>query len=207
MTERNDDRAAGAALVAGALGSVLAMAHHPSSAHSGALGPIVHGAMIGLLMLMAWGFLLFQSGHSASRPLPLAGLLAYGVSLFGHIGAATINGFVVPALAARGHGAVSHEIFLLAWEANQALARLGVYMTGLAFAFWSIDLLVRERRIWRLVGLAGLLAGLLPAGLLAAGAIRMDLAGAGLVYAVHAAWAALVGLLLMTKTTESNPAD
>ena len=146
MTGRNDDRAAGAALVAGALGSVLAMAHHPSGAHSGALGPIVHGAMIGLLMLMAWGFLLFQSGRGASRPLPLAGLLAYGVSLFGHIGAATINGFVVPALAVRGHGAVSHDVFLLAWEANQALARLGVYMTGLAFAFWSIDLVVRERR-------------------------------------------------------------
>ena len=198
MTERTNDRAAGAALMAGALGTVLAMAHHPSGAHSGALGPLVHGAMIALLTMTAWGFLRFELGRGASRPLPLAGLLVYGVSLFGHIGAATINGFVVPALAARGHGAVSHDVFLLAWEANQALARLGVYMTGLAFTFWSVDLVIRERGAWRLAGLLGLAAGLVPAGLLAAGVIRMDLAGAFLVYGVHAAWAALIGLLLVS---------
>ena len=83
----------------GAVGVVGAMAHHPSGAHPGALGGIVHGAMIALSLLLAWGFAHFAIGRGASRPLIVGGLLAYAVSLFGNIGAATINGFVVPALA------------------------------------------------------------------------------------------------------------
>ena len=193
------DRIAGAALIAGAAGSVLAMAHHPTGAHGGPLGPIVHGAMILLLGAMAFGFLTFCLRRGPARPAILAGLLAYGVSLFAHVGAATINGFVVPALAARGAGAVDHDIFLLAWESNQALARLGVAATGLAFIFWSVDFLRRPGVEPRLIGALGLLAGAVPIALLAAGAIRMDVAGAFIVYAAHAAWAALVGLHLWRK--------
>ncbi len=102
-------RAGGMALIIAAIGTVAMMAHHPSGPHSGLLGGIVHGAMIALLLLMTWGFLQFALVRGIRRPLVNGGLLAYGVSLFGHIGAATIKGFVVPALAARGHGAVSHD--------------------------------------------------------------------------------------------------
>lgn len=194
------ERIAGAALLAGAAGSVFAMAHHPSGGHGGALGGIVHGAMIALLGAMAFGFFFLCLRRGPARPAILAGALAYGVSLFAHVGAATINGFVVPALAARAAGggadAVGHDIFLLAWESNQALARLGVVATGLAFIFWSLDFLRRPGAEPRLIGALGLLAGAVPIALLAAGAIRMDVAGAFIVYAAHAAWAALVGLHL-----------
>ena len=194
----NADRIAGATLIASAAAIVLAMAHHPAGAHGGGgLAGVVHGAMILLLALQAFGFAHLAGRRGLGRPLILAGLVAYGISLFDHVGAATINGFVVPALAARGQGAVSHDIFLLAWEANQALARIGVYATGAAFLLWSLDLL-RDRAPWpRLVGLAGLAAGLVPAALLATGTIRMNVGGAMLVYAVHVAWAALVGLMLI----------
>ncbi len=192
------DRLAGMALVAAAAATVLAMAHHPTGAHgNGGLSGLVHGAMITLLALQAFGFAHFARRRGLGRPLMLAGLVAYGISLFGHVGAATINGFVVPALAARGQSAVSHDTFLLAWEANQALARLGVYATGAAFLLWSLDLL-RDREHWsRPIGVAGLAAGIVPVALLAAGAIRMNVGGALLVYAIHVAWAALVGLMLI----------
>ncbi len=192
------DRIAGAALIASAAAIVLAMAHHPSGAHGGGgLAGFVHGAMITLLALQAFGFAHFAGRRGLGRPPILAGLVAYGISLFDHVGAATINGFVVPALAGRGQGAVSHDIFLLAWEANQALARIGVFATGAAFLLWSLDLL-RDRLPWsRLVGVAGLAAGLVPAALLATGTLRMNVGGAMLVYAVHVAWAALVGLMLI----------
>ena len=82
-------------------------------------------------------------------------------------------------------------------EANQALARIGVYATGAAFLLWSLDLM-RDLTLWlRLVGVAGLAAGLVPAALLATAAIRMNVGGAMLVYAVHVAWAASVGLMLI----------
>lgn len=198
------DRAAGIALVAAAAGSVLAMAHHPSGGHAGPLGGIVHGAMIALIATMAFGFAHFALRRGLARPAILAGLVAFAVSLFGHVGAATINGFVVPALAGRGHGAAGHDIFLFAWESNQALARLGVFATGTAFVLWSLDLL-RERGAARWLGAAGLVAGAMPAVLLGGGWIAMNVAGAFLVYAAHAAWTAAVGAWMVTGGLEREP--
>jgi hypothetical protein len=195
---RAGDRPAGIAMAAAAAGTILAMAHHPSGAHAGGLGGLVHGAMILFLAVLAWGFVTFAVRRGGARPLVLAGLVAYGLGVFAHVGAATINGFVVPALAARGHGAVvGHDIFLFAWEANQALARLGVYATGAAFILWGADLLRGPAGETRAVGALGLLAGAVPAALLATGTIGMNVAGAFTVYAAHAAWAALVGLQLI----------
>ena len=196
MTDFNSsDRIAGGAMIAAAALVVLAMAHHPSGAHSaGGLAGLVHGAMIVLLSLLAFGFAHFARRIGLDRPAVLAGLVAYAVSLFAHLGAATINGFVVPALA--GRGVTDHGLFLLAWETNQALARLGVYATGAAYILWGLEL-ARRGGIERWLGAAGLAAGILPAALLASGAIRMDVAGALLVYALHVGWAALVGLLLV----------
>lgn len=186
------DPSAGAALLAAALLAVLAMAHHPANADAGAIGGIVHGAMIALAALLAFGFAHFSLRRGLDRPTILAGLIAYGTSLFAHIGAATINGFAVPALAARE--GVGHDLFQFAWELNQALADLGAFATSAAYVLWSFDFLGRPGRETRAIGLAGLLAGTVPAVLLATGFLRMDLSGAMTVYAVQAAWAALVGL-------------
>lgn len=191
------DRAAGLALIGAATGTLLAMGHHPTGAHGGALAGIVHGTMIGLLALTTYGLAHFARARGLDRPAVLAGLVAYAVALLGHVGAATVNGFVVPALAARGDGAVGHDIFLFAWESNQALARLGVFATGAAFILWGADL-IRDRR---LLGVAGLVAGAVPAAALAAGWIDMDVAGAFFVYALHAGWTGLLGLHLLRGGT------
>ena len=190
-------RIGGAALIAAAAGTVPAMAHHPVGAHSGALGPAVHAAMIAFVALTAFGFAAFAAARGPARPAILAGLVLYALALFGHVGAATINGFVVPALAGRESGAVDHDIFVLAWEANQALAKLGVIASSLAFLFWSLDFLGRSGAEPRAIGLVGLAAGIVPPALLLAGTIDMDVAGAFLVYAIQAAWGACVGLHLV----------
>lgn len=198
IDEANAERVGGAALILSAIGTVVAMGHHPSGAHSGALGGVVHGAMIALVLAMTWGFIQFALVRGIWRPLVSAGLLAYGVSLFGHLGAATINGFVVPALADRGHGAVSHDLFLFAWTMNQSLAKLGVAMTGIAFIAWGIDLLGDRSRVTKAVGGLGLIAGAVPATLLLSGIVsRLDVKAALMTYALHAAWAALVGIQLL----------
>lgn len=202
-----NDRIVGAVLVVAAAGSVLAMGHHPSGAHSGALGPIVHAVMIVLISGMAFGFTHFSLRSGLDRPLVLAGLVAFGVAMVGHVGAATINGFAVPALAARGHGAVSHGIFLFAWEMNQALAKLGVFAESAAILLWSLHLLGRPGGWPRIVGLAGLAAALVPAALLAGGLIRMNVAGAFVTYGVQAAWVALVGLYVGKGGLGADPEE
>jgi hypothetical protein len=169
------------------------MAHHPTSAHSGSLNGIVHGAMI----------LVIAINRSASplsrppRPRPAGRARRAGrlcARLFGHVGAATINGFVVPAVAAHGV-VVSRDIFLFAWRANQALARLGVYANAAAFLLWSLDFLRPPGLEPRLIGLSASPPAAVPALLLAAGLIRMDVPGALTAYAAFAAWAAIVGCI------------
>jgi len=191
---RDSDKVAGTAMIAAAAGIVLAMGHHPSGAHGGgALAGIVHGAMIALLALLTFGFAHFSRRRGLGRPAVLAGLVAYAIALLGHVGAATINGFVVPALA--GRGLELHDLFAFAWEANQALAGLGVYATAAAYLLWSADLLFEPRA--RVLAGLGIAAATVPALLLASGAIRMDVAGAFIVYAAQVAWAALAGLHLL----------
>ncbi len=194
------DLVAGICLAGAAAGTVAAMAYHPSSAHGidGAVD-FVHAGMIVLLAVLFFGFSHFAVRRGIDKPGILAGLVAYGISLAAHIGAATLNGFVVPALAARGADAVSHDIFVLAWEANQALARLGVVATGIAFALWGIDFLTRTGRLNRAIGLAGLVAGVAPAMLLLAGGVAMTVSTAFAIYSVHAVWSVLVGVQLIRR--------
>ena len=120
---RNADRIAGGALILGALLSVFAMAHHPRACRSGGLVGIVHGAMIVLMSVTAFGFAHFALRRGVARPAILAGLIAYFIGVVADLGAATTNGFVVPALAAHGAALSGRDVFLLAWEANQALGQ------------------------------------------------------------------------------------
>jgi len=197
------DRIAGGALIAGSLLSVLAMAHHPEHIDPNGMVGLVHGAMIVLMSVTAFGFAHFALRRGVARPAILAGLIAYFIGLVADLGAGTTNGFIVPALAAHGAALSGRDVFLLAWEANQALARLGVFATAAAFTFWSIDFLRRGGLEPKAIGGLGLLAGLAPATLLATGATDMHVAGAFMAYAAFALWGAVVGLHLMRGKLEA----
>ena len=187
---RNGDRAAGIAMIGAAAASMLAMAHHPTSLRAGAMVGIVHGAVILFVGMMAYGFTQVARRIGLERPAVLAGLVAYGIGAFANIGAAAVNGFAMPALAA--HGA-SHEAIDTLWFLNQALAGLAVAATGGAYTLWALALW----RDHRLVALLGVAAGAVPAVLLLGGWIDMHLHWAIAVYAAQALWAALIGWLLL----------
>ena len=195
--QKGADRIAGGALILGSLLSVFVMAHHPEHVDPNGLVGIVHGAMIALMSATAFGFAHFALRRGVGRPAILAGLVAYFIGLVADIGAGTTNGFIVPALAAHGPSLASRDVFLLAWEANQALARLGVFATAAAFLFWSIDFLRRPGFEPRAIGVLGLVTGLVPAGLLASGVTNMHLAGAFAAYAAFALWGTIVGFHLL----------
>jgi hypothetical protein len=85
---------------------------------------------------------------------------------------------------------------MLAWEANQALARLGVVAAGVAFLLWSATLVRGGGLAGKALGVLGIVAGVVPMVLLGAGILKMNLSGAILIYAGQAAWMALAGLYL-----------
>lgn len=188
------DKWAGPALIVAALGVTLMMSHHPTSVGGmPGLNEFVHGAMIALIGVMSWGVAYMAVRRGIGRPAPLAGLIAWGFATLANIIAATINGFAVPALAA--HPDVGHDVFMLAWELNQAFARLAVVATGAAFVIWAHGWALRGGIWTRLVGIHGVIFGVVPVAMLATGT-RMNVAGAMIVYSLHALWIAMLGLYL-----------
>ena len=201
-TERGD-RVAGYALIGASLLSMFTMAHHPTSMAAGALIGVVHGVMILLVGVMTYGFTHYAGRRGLGRPLVLAGLVAFAIGAAAGIGAGTINGFIAPAVRLH-EPVVSQDLFVLAWEANQALAKLGVIATGAAYLLWSLDLW-RDRR---LAAAFGIVTGGIPALLLIGGWLNMHLHAAILVYGTQALWAILIGwLLLRGRLTREGSAD
>jgi hypothetical protein len=140
---------------------------------------------------MLFGFVAFARARGLSTPV-IAGVIAYAISAGAHFGAATINGFAVPAMANWPKGPPGHDVFLLAWQLNQGLANLGIFATGVAYVAWAIAL----RRSHPLLAASGALAGIVPAALLAAGVITLDVHGALLAYGLHGLWALAIGVTM-----------
>lgn len=191
-----NEKAVGVVMMIAAGAVIFTMAHHPAGTHGATvLAEIVHGVMIALVAVLLAGFVRFCQIRGLHRLIILLGLVSYGLSFVANVGAATINGFVVGALAAKGD-AVSHEIFLLCWETNQALARLGVASTGAALVFWSVDFL-KIGNLWnRLVGVLGFVAGIAPLMWFIGVSAEMNVTAAFGIYGAHALWTGLVGLQL-----------
>lgn len=190
------DRTVGVILLIAAVLTVVTMAHHPSG-HGGALGLVVHGTMIVLLSSTFFGFCYYSMRRGLGRLLILAALVAYALNYFAHIIAATVNGFIVPALAEHGQD-IPHALFLFAWESNQAFARLGTVATAVAFGLWGLDLMRRESGFSRLVGAFGLVAGALPLVLLFKDS-TMDVRTALVIYSLHAGFVALVAVQMIRR--------
>jgi hypothetical protein len=146
--------------------------------------------MIVLLNVILFGFAHFSIRRGADKPLVLMGLVAYAVSAGAHVTAATVNGFIVPALAARR---LPHDFFALARDTNQAFAALGVYATSAAFAFWAAHLLLSGKPLDRALAFVGITCGAFAAVGLASGAVKLDVAGAFKIYGAHAIFSFLVG--------------
>lgn len=197
----NTTPVAGAVLAITALLVVFTMGHHPTGhggGHGLSLGNIVHGAMIVFLAAQLWALSVFTLGRGADG-WSLAGLVAYAISVIGHVLAATINGFIVPALAGAVDTEASHDLFVLLWRANQAFAALGVHATGAAFLFWSVSLLKSGGMTARLTALAGFAAAIAPSALMLSDSLSLNVAGAFLVYTAHSIWLVILGGLLWRR--------
>lgn len=181
-------RAAGWMLVGTGLLTILLMSRHPSSAID-IMTPLVHGGLQAVLLVQLAALLIVARRWGEGLFLT-TGIMFFAAGVLAGLGAATINGFIAPSLASYPPDEIGHDILAFAWEANQALATLGVIAIGLAIAILSVRLWQDRRRG---LAIAGGLAGLVPALLLAVGHIGMNLHGALLVYGTQAAWLIALG--------------
>lgn len=188
------DRYAGLALAGASILSVVAMAHHPSgSPEQSGINHIVHGVMIVVLLASLAGFTRFAMRLDLGRFDVLCGLIVYAAAAFANVLAATINGFAAP--AALQHSA-SPDVLRFAWELNQALAVGAVNGVGAAFLLWGFALL-RKGGFERWLGAGALIVSVATVASLATGFLRMDVAGAFIVYGLQAAFGVLAGAAMM----------
>lgn len=210
------DRSIGWIIAIASAAAVAMMAHHPMLTSSGMDGLVaetarkaqasrfVHGALIAVLGLLLFGFSEYSRRAGAPRPWLRAALLAYATGVAASIGAALINGFVVPGLSLRYAGAGADQLeFLrhslrLCRHANQALADTGEAARALAVLLWSGVLLRSRRSVW--LGVAGIAIGAAVLLAILSGALELDLRGEMLAVLAAAGWnVALAAQLLRGK--------
>ena len=160
----------GAVFIVAAGMMLLAMMHHPlitTSEPSEIVSEIiefrrtdqiVHGGMIGLLILT---FFAFQNLTSRLDAWSCFASTLYAFGTGGFIGAALISGFVVPELATiylDKDPSIIKDLLRLAYAFNQALSKFGTVMIGGALIAVGIDMIQRSG-LSRWAGAAGLICG------------------------------------------------
>ncbi|WDI33087.1 hypothetical protein PUV54_07745 [Hyphococcus flavus] len=185
----------GGVMIAAAFLTVLGMSHHPTSATQADTARVTHAVLISLQGVIFLGYIIFAVRRGAGKGFVAAGLVAFLFNLMAVFGAANVSGFIIPAL--NESSSLTTETFALLRAVNQTLSVWGVFATSLAILFWAVSFVLTSGTGNRIVGLIGLALSAVPALLLASGLVVMDVHGATLVYASHAAFAAIVGMRLM----------
>ena len=207
------DRAPGVVLAACAVVMIVAISHHPTVGRAPrgdvlakivqltALDQAVHAVVIAVA-----GGLLFAMVHYALRRgvrsnLVLGALVAYCIGTLTLIGAALIDGFLVPGLAARAVHAVPGVVdatFVVLGAcalAIQVCTKLGLVATSVAVLLWSVDLLSAPPRAPAVAVIGVVTALVAPAIAFATAYVNPQILGA--IVILQAAWYVSVAALLL----------
>jgi len=206
-------RLAGVAIAASALLALAAIAHHPTLGAVRAradvlpqlvalstVDEVVHGTIIVLIGVLLFGFTVFSQRRGLQHGTVLAGLIAFALGSVTMVGAALIDGFLIPALAARYVNGSSQSveialhILTTAGAAIQVLAVFAIAVTAVAVVSWSTGL-VASRGVLRVAGLIGLASAVLSVAVtLTAGSLNPHSLGA--IVALQSIWYVTIGILL-----------
>jgi hypothetical protein len=205
----------GAAIILSSVIAIAAISHHPSAGrtHDGAvlLARIVaardglhavHAVAILAAGGLLFGFLVFSLRRGIRDDAVLAGLVSYAIGTGAIIGAALIDGFLVPGLGARyatgspAQIAVAVQLLWACGSAIQVLTKLWLFASSLAVIAWSIGML-RGTALVRGLGIFGLAASVLVIGLGGfGGSISPHTFVAGIILG-QTLWSVVVGTLMV----------
>jgi hypothetical protein len=204
---------AGLILAGGTVLEIAAMAHHPSL-HSPDIAQAaqqiarlsrqsawVHGSLLALMLIIAFGFSEFALRRDLRRPLVRAGAVFYGVGVLVMIGAGLVSGFIITDLMSLTPHVtdvdlqINAQLLILCRVLNQSCANFATVSISAGILFWSIDLL-HQSGLPRLIGALGLGVGILPVFALMFGLMRLNVHGMMAVLLLQALWNVAVGLAM-----------
>src|SRR5580698_3271739 len=206
------ERLGGAFLIVYALLSLIAIAHHPQVTVKTATqaifeqiaalaGPdeFMHGTMIVLLLLLAFGFVVLSRARGAGRPAVIAASLCVAVGVAAPIAAALVDGFWTPWFAARAaeepnQVAIGTQLLVGAGIFIQVATKLVFVAIGMAIAMYSRDLILERRAM--ILGIYGMVAAAAVIIMLSTFAIRLTPQTLLLPMALQTIWLVIAGALL-----------
>jgi len=209
-------RSAGIVIVASALLTIFAVAHHPTlraktpeSVIAGmvALAPsdmVVHGSLIAIIIALVAGFAVFTVRLGLNEQSAIAAFVVFSLGAFAVVGAALIDGFLTPAIAFQYEHAHALELrqgmglLVFASLAIQVLTKFGFIAMSAGVFFWSIGLLRRTQIIMG-IGVLGILSALGVVAVLVFGGAYLAPPVLGVIVLVQAFWYVAIGVALVQK--------
>jgi len=209
-------KTAGIVIVASALLTIFAVAHHPTlraktpeSVIAGmvALAPIdmvVHGSLIAIVIALIAGLAVFTVRLGLNEQSAIAAFVVYSLGAFAVVSAALIDGFLTPAIAFHYVHSQALELrqgiglLVLASLAIQVLTKFGLLAMSAGVLFWSIVLLRRTRIIMG-IGILGVASALGVVAVLAFGGAFLTPPILGVIVLVQALWYVAIGVALVQK--------
>lgn len=192
---------------------IFSMLHHPSIQEGSVIslsaglsdiafiGKVMHGVIIFLLLLLLYAFVEFSNCLRAIGIGSTAALIAFSGGSMAFIVAASINGFILPSLAAdiAAEPPEAQEVFkiiaTLCMHANQFFAMFGTILSTSAIALWSASL-VKLKSIHRITGVLGILLVLTIFTWALAGKLVLNIGGMTITAVIFCSWYLLVATLM-----------
>lgn len=195
--------------------SILAnagMAHHPriSAAQPEAqveqmaqivgLTMHVHGLLILVVLIYVWIFTLYAAAKNT--PIVWLGSGVFAAGGLAMAGAALISGFLAPAMLLGAEINTPEQLAIfefqsrLLMQSNQVLANAAAFAWLCALICWSSNL-VRDNKLFRWVGVAGLFIGSISLFVVVTGNWDLNVKGMSLFVLVITSWFCALGFCLL----------
>jgi hypothetical protein len=172
------ERLGGSFVIGYALLSLVAIAHHPQLSMRtvdaamfsklvalSTVDEFMHGTMIALLLLLAFGFIILGRARGFDKPAIISALLCAALGIAAPIAAGTIDGFWLPwfgshmATSDPSQLAIGAQLLAAAGIMIQVASKIGFVGIALAVALFSLDFFDGDRS-HLLLGAYGLAAGI-----------------------------------------------
>lgn len=205
-------RVYGAALILGALGTVITMVFHPTGSdmlqedeHAAKLGEFLAIATHSLALIsypvLCLGFIGLYRRLEENEVISTAALVALFFGAFSILIAGTASGLIAPTLtrqileADEVSRTTLHALLDYNFAINQAFTKVFVVASSTSIILWSVNLW-KEGNYARVVSSVGCLIALISLSAFFGGHLRLDVHGFGLLAFAQAFWMILVGIFL-----------
>lgn len=212
-----DNRKSGIALIAASAGGILTMAIHPIA--GGAMNAaqidrlaivsgIAHGIAIASVVVLFLGACGLAQEIAGLDRLSLAGLVVFGFACVAVFIAASVSGFIVPAIMQRmardiGNMRTWQIVIDGIFQINQAFARIYSVAASVAVILWSVSI-QRNGRLSPRVAIYGYIASALIIVGIGVGHLRLNVHGMAVVWFAQAIWFVTAGVQMCSGKLEAS---